>query len=151
MYGLPDPPSFKVVGEMVGGTRPLYPAITGASESGTTVTITTASATGLSVSDVVNIGNFRPLVTTACTSLRAWAPIPSHTRPPRDWEAQQPSERSIIRSTPGETALDVEWAHAMAPGANIVLIEMSGGLCRELGCHQCGHHRAGDRRDTSFR
>ena len=60
MFHLPDPPSFKVVGEMVGGTRPLYPVVTGASESGTTVTITTASATGLSVGEVVDMEGFSP-------------------------------------------------------------------------------------------
>ncbi len=35
---------------------------------------------------------------------------------------------SVNASTGAETALDVEWAHAIAPGANILVVETAGGL-----------------------
>ena len=37
-----------------------------------------------------------------------------------------------------ETSLDVEWAHALAPGANIVLVEAASGSLSDL--HQRRQH-----------
>jgi len=51
---LPDPPSFKVIGE-TGGARPSYIGIATATELGTTVTVTTTTPNGLSTGNSVTI------------------------------------------------------------------------------------------------
>ena len=129
--GLPDPPSFTVIGE-TGGARPTYNAsnIATATESGTTVTITTTAPHGFTLFEQVVItnvgvagynGSFQILSVTPTTftykdTVSGLANSTGGTATP-----QNPVST-------GETALDVEWAHAMAPNANIVLIEMSSGI-----------------------
>jgi subtilase family serine protease len=130
--GLPDPTSFTVVGE-TGGARPTYNAsnIASATESGTTVTITTTGVHGFTLFEQVVIsgvgvggynGSFQISSVTATTftytdtAFSGLASSSGGTATP-----QNPVST-------GETALDVEWAHAIAPDANIVLIETSSGL-----------------------
>jgi hypothetical protein len=135
--GLPDPPSFAVVGE-TGGARPVFPAVTAATESGSTVTITTDLPTGLSAGSSVNIkyvgvgtgagggynGTFTVLTTPTATSF-----------------TYTDSNTGLAASSGGtvnnpvdsvETAGDIEWAHSIAPGANIVLVEMTGFGSRDI-------------------
>jgi len=129
--GLANPPSFKIVGE-TGGARPNYNAsnIATATESGTTVTITTTAAHGFSLFETVVIagvgvggynGQFQITSVTSTTftykdTISGLANSSGGTATP-----QNPVDT-------GETALDVEWSHAIAPDANIVLIEMTTGL-----------------------
>ena len=128
LYGLAAPPSFTVVGE-TGGARPVYNSvgISSATESGTTATITTSSAHNLSIGQNVVIasvgvsgydGTFAitavPSATTfQYTTVSGLANSSGGTATP-----QNPVET-------GETALDVEWSHAMAPAASIILVEMN--------------------------
>jgi hypothetical protein len=125
-FGLPAPPSFTVTGE--DGTRPLYPAVTNISEQGNTVTVTTASAHGLSVNDCFQIKDASGKYTTRIYQVSTVPTPTSFTF--HDATSGLPTESSGVTIfnpvDTGETALDVEWAHAMAPGANIVLVEMSG-------------------------
>ena len=127
-FGIAAPPSFTVTGE--NGARPLYPAVTNISEAGNTVTVKTASAHGLSPNDYVVIKDASGAYGTGAFQVLTVPTSTSFTF--HDSKSGLPSESSgVALSNPvayGETALDVEWAHAMAPGANIVLIEMSGGL-----------------------
>src|SRR5262249_27738740 len=126
--GLPDPPSFKVVGE-TGGTRPAYIGITNITESDTeaptTATVTTTSPHGLSVGALVTIaeasvpeydGQYQVTSVPTTTSFTYTA------KKSGLWTATSGTINNPVEST--ETAMDVEWAHAMAPAANIVLIEI---------------------------
>jgi hypothetical protein len=124
-YGLPAPPSFTVTGE--NGTRPLYPAITGAAATTGTVTITTASNPGLSVGDYIGVtgvtntnynGTFQ--VTAATTGSFQYVDAAAATT-----TSTVGSAKLVNPVDSGETAGDVEWAHSIAPGASIVLVEMS--------------------------
>ncbi len=112
------------------GSRPLYPPITGAVASGGSVTITTNGAHGLVANDWITITGFANdnfngyyEVTAATTNTFTYAD-PSATGSPTG--AQLGKLDNPVDS--GETAMDVEWAHAIAPGANILLVEASGGL-----------------------
>ena len=125
---LPDPPSFTVVGE-TGGARPSYIGIVSASESGTTVTVNTSVADGLSIGNTVVIAE---------SGVAAYDGSYTVTGTPSPTQFTFTSTKTGLANSTGgtignpvstlETTLDVEWSHAMAPGANIILIEMSGGL-----------------------
>lgn len=125
-FSLSAPPSFKVVGQ-TGGAVPTFPAIVSIVENGTTATVTTAAPETFLPGDFITI---------------------SDTTSNFQYEGQQVPIDTVISSTQftftapaglgnssggdiensvdaGETSLDVEWAHAMAPGASIVLIEVN--------------------------
>ncbi|HZZ27744.1 MAG TPA: hypothetical protein VFE46_07015, partial [Pirellulales bacterium] len=121
--GVADPTSFKVVGES--GARPSYIGIASSSESGNTVTINTSSNHGLSENGSVVIaedgqydGSFNNI----------------HVVSPTQFTYTDNAKTGLASSTggtinnpvdTGETTLDVEWAHSIAPGANIILIEIN--------------------------
>ncbi len=129
---LPDPPSFKVIGES-GGARPSYIGIATASESGSTFTFTTTSAHGLSNGNTITIaeagvagydGQYKVASVVNSTTFTATS---TATTPPTGLGNSTGGTLNNPVST-GETTLDVEWAHALAPQANIVLIELTNGL-----------------------
>jgi subtilase family serine protease len=130
--GLLDPPSFKVVGE-TGGARPSYIGIQNIKESDTTApktaTVTTTSPHGLSVGDTVTI------VGAMVSGVNAYDGQYSVTSVPTTTSFTYTALFSGLGTATGgtinnpvttfETSLDVEWAHAMAPKANIVLVELT--------------------------
>jgi hypothetical protein len=128
LVGLSDPPSFQIVGE-IGGARPSYIGIASATVAGTTVTVTTTSAHGLSVGNTVTIaetgnggldGSYKVVSVPTSTSF---------TYTDKNSGLSNVSTGTINNPvSTGETTLDVEWSHAIAPGANIVLIELTNGL-----------------------
>jgi hypothetical protein len=125
LTGLADPPSFTVVGQ-TGGARPTYIGIQSATVSGTTVTVNTSSADGLSVGNTVTIaetgnlgidGSYKVVSTPTSTSFKY-----------TDNNSGLANVSTGTINNPvstGETTLDVEWAHAIAPGAKIILIELT--------------------------
>jgi hypothetical protein len=128
LYGLAAPPSFTVVGE-TGGARPVYNsvAISTATESSTTVTITTSSAHNLSIGQSVVIagvtnsgynGTFSITAVPSATTFQYTTGSGLTSSSGGTATPQNPAET-------GETALDVEWSHAMAPAAGILLVEMN--------------------------
>jgi subtilase family serine protease len=137
-FGLPTP-NFTVVGETgLPGSRPIaanYPtsSITSAKESGnTTVTITmstSCAALGLATADTVWISGVG-------VAGYNGSQIITSTGSPNADSFTYSAGSGLANSSggtvstnpvdPGETTLDVEWAHAMAPGAKIVLIELNG-------------------------
>jgi hypothetical protein len=125
---LPDPPSFTVIGEN-GGPRPTYNAssIATATESGNVVTITTTAPHGFTRFEQVVItgagaynGSFQ--ITSVTPTTFTYTDTPGLTNSSGGTATPQNPVNTL------ETTLDVEWAHAIAPGANIVLIELSSGL-----------------------
>jgi len=126
---LPDPPSFRVIGE-TGGARPSYIGIATATETGTLVTVTTTSPHGLSTGNNVTIaeagvagynGGYKVASVPNPTTFTATS---TATTPPTGL----PNSTGGTINNPvntAETALDVEWSHAMAPAANIVLVELN--------------------------
>jgi autotransporter-associated beta strand protein len=132
---LPDPPSFTVIGE-TGGARPTYNsvAIASATESSKTVTITTSTPHNLSLNQEVVIANVGVSGYDGTFTITS---VPSSTTFTYTASSSGFGASSGGTATPqnpaseddaGETSLDVEWAHAMAPAANIILIELSAGL-----------------------
>ncbi len=142
-YGLPDPPSFTVIGES-GGARPTYTGIATIVETGTptpkgsitiNVTLSSPPSPALSVGDNITIaeagvsgydgsGYKVTSVTNPTTFSATGIPANAPTSP-------LPSSTGGTLNNPvdtGETALDVEWSHSIAPMAKIVLIEMAGGF-----------------------
>lgn len=126
---LPDPPSFTVVGE-TGGARPSYIGIAGTTESGTTVTVTTTSPDGLSTGNNFSIAEAGVAAydggytVTSITNPTTFTCNSTATPPPSGLAASTGGTINNPVSTL-ETTLDVEWSHAMAPAANIILIEMT--------------------------
>jgi hypothetical protein len=128
--GLSDPPSFKVVGE-TGGARPSYIGIKNITESDPsapqTATVTTTSPHGLSVGDTVTIAEAMVSGLNSYDGQYKVTSVPSATS--FTYTAQVSGLGTATGGTINnpvntrETALDVEWAHAMAPQANILLIE----------------------------
>ncbi len=116
-FGLVNPPSFRVIGE-TGGARPGYINISSISESGNTVTVTTATPHGLAsganvtiaeVGDARYDGSFININFISATQF-------SYTD---NNNAGLPGSAGGTINNPvdtGETALDVEWAHAIALG-----------------------------------
>jgi hypothetical protein len=131
-YGIASPPSFSLTVTGEDGTRPLYPIVTQISENrSNTVTVTTKTAHGLSVNDWINIsdtaGNYSGLFrVTAVKNSTSFSGLFYDPTPNLPTESSGVTLDNPVDA--GETSLDVEWAHAMAPGAKIVLIEMSGGV-----------------------
>jgi hypothetical protein len=142
-YGLNNPNfSFTVVGEDgTAASRPIaanYPnsAITSATQSGTTVTITTSTALpGISVGSTVWISGVP--VSGYNGSQIVSSVDPAHNSfQYGDANGPNPDGSGLASASSGnastnpvdptETTTDVEWAHAMAPGAKIVLIEIPG-------------------------
>ena len=133
--GLPDPPSFTVVGQ-TGGALPNYnPSnISTATESGSTVTITTTGVHGFYLFGNVTIagvgvsgydGTFRITSVTSTTFTYTDPVLGLANSSGGTATPQNPVDT-------GETALDVEWSHAIAPSANIVLIERQTGTNPDL-------------------
>jgi subtilase family serine protease len=136
-YNLPAPPSFSVVSE-TGGPRPTYIGISTATVSGTTVTITTTSPNGLAAP--TNGGNPVTIAEAGNAGFDGSFPVFNVTSTTFQYTDTAPNlPSSAMGGTvnnpvdTGETALDVEWAHAMAPGANIVLVEMTHGFATVSG------------------
>ncbi len=116
-----------------GGTASAYIGIATCTESGTTVTVTTNGPSGVSVGQVLpiaecgvpsydgkyTVNSIVNPTTFTCTS--------TATSPPTGLANSTGGTLNNPVNT-GETTLDVEWAHAIAPDANIVLIEMTNGL-----------------------
>ncbi len=133
LEGLPDP-VFTVVGEN-GGARPAYIGIASSTESGSLVTITTTTPHGLSTGNSVVIaedgsydGSFSGITKVDATTF-------TYTDPNNSNLASATPPHGTINNpvSTGETTLDVEWSHAMAPGANIILIEMQGFQDSDIG------------------
>jgi hypothetical protein len=122
LAGLPDPPSFTVIGEN-GGPRPSYVGIVSSSESGNTVTITTSAPDGLSKGSSVTIaedgqydGTFNSINVVNSKKF-------TYTDSAQSKLASSSGGTINNPVSTGETTLDVEWAHAMAPAANIIVVE----------------------------
>jgi Bacterial Ig-like domain len=128
----PDPPSFTVIGE-TGGARPSYIGIATATESGTTVTVTTTSPDGLSTGNSVTIAEagvpgYDGGYTVASVLNPTTFTATSTAKTPPTGLANSTGGTINNPVSTLETTLDVEWAHAIAPAAKIVLIEMTNGL-----------------------
>ena len=129
---LPDPPSFKVIGE-TGGARPSYIEIGSCTETGNTVTVTTTSphhlSTGSSVtlSEVGNAAYDGKYTVESVLNATTFKCV-STARSPRTALPNSTGGTINNHVDTGETTLDVESAHAIAPAANIVLIELTNGL-----------------------
>ncbi len=137
-----DPPSFKVVGANgKSGSRPDFSGtITSISESGTVVTVTMSGATHFFKGETVSLMNVNDtqdhnfdlnneLLTSVSTDTKTFkfnlkSAAPSDLTNSGDWNL---INQDLVGGS-GEIAQDVEWAHAIAPAAKIVLIEMSGFL-----------------------
>jgi len=133
---LPDPPSFTVVGE-TGGARPSYVGIAKSAETGNTVTITTSfplfPSGGITLSSITIAedgpydGTFGPI--TVLNSTQFTYTDFSQTSLPTSSGGRGTINNPV---NTGETTLDVEWAHGIAPAANIVLIEMTSFLNSDI-------------------
>lgn len=127
--GLPDPPSFTVVGE-TGGARPTYSAtpvtIVNAVETGTNVVVTTSTAPNVSINSEVTIsGNSVAGFNSTFTVTGISGNTFTFTAASGLGTGVGGSEVQTADYGDGETSLDVEWAHAIAPQARILLVEMT--------------------------
>lgn len=125
-YSLSAPPSFKVVGQ-TGGAVPTFPPIVSLTQNGSEVTATVATPEQFIAGDVESIDD-----TTSNPAYQGLEfQIDSVLSPTQFTFSTDPGlgnsfGGNIVNPVDGgETSMDVEWAHAMAPDANIVLIEMN--------------------------
>jgi hypothetical protein len=146
-YSLNNNPnfSFTVVGETgAPGSHPTassfpHGAISSAKQSHNTVTIETSSTTlGLSTGSYVLIAGVGVTGYDGLYTVTSVSGTPSGTTiqymdyngPNADGSGLAASAGGVVGNDPvdpSETTQDVEWAHAIAPGAKIVLVELSGG------------------------
>ena len=125
-------PNFRVIGNnpsLNGGPRPNLPFINiaSATESGTTVTITTTSPSGVAAGNHVlitgvGVGGYNGYYSVTSTPSTTSFTYTVSQSGLADSSGGSMSVNNSVSTI--ETALDVEWAHAIAPQANIVLIEM---------------------------
>ncbi len=125
-YNLLDPPSFKVVGQG-GGARPTSVIIDNIMKVGQTITVTTKTAHGLASGNNVNISaNNNSDYDGTWNNITVIDPTHfSFTVASNSTEATGYGGFINNNVNTGETVGDIEWAHVIAPGAAIVLIEMN--------------------------
>ncbi len=127
LYNLPDPPSFKVIGQD-GGARPSPVGISSVVKSSGTVFFTLSAAMNLSNNISVNItgvaDNFYNGVYNAI-QVSDSTHFSVNFGDGGNRGSSSGGTVSLNTINTAETVGDVEWAHVVAPGAAILLIEMN--------------------------